>query len=245
MGLDLTLGALVLIAAIRGWFKGFLLQALGLTALVSAVYLADPIRDFARPHAQEHLPAIQPELLDKLLWWVGGVLAAVVISGVGKGLIRASRRRSFGEPESRIGDQGAGFLLGGLKGAVVAAFLAAALSRHSEKYIQAGGYVEEQVKASQALAWDAQFKPAERIWTSTPVQAFVTRIKSRGLWSGPSSASDKAKEKIAETANARTSGRTGPLELPRISGGPIDPEAADFLLKLDRELRREGLTGSR
>src|SRR5262249_50368300 len=82
------------------------------------------------------------------------------------------------------GDQGAGFLLGALKGAVVAAFLAAALLRHADTYIKAGGYVEEQVKASNALAWSQQFRPAEKIWNSPPVQAFVTRIRARGLWAG-------------------------------------------------------------
>jgi hypothetical protein len=38
MGLDLTLGALVLLWAIRGWFKGLVVQAIGLAGLVGAVY---------------------------------------------------------------------------------------------------------------------------------------------------------------------------------------------------------------
>ena len=59
MGLDLTLGALVLIAALRGWFKGFLLQAIALSSLIGCVYIADPIRDFARPHAIDYLPGVR------------------------------------------------------------------------------------------------------------------------------------------------------------------------------------------
>jgi len=236
MGLDLTLGALIFIAALRGWFKGFLLQALGLTSLVAAVYLADPIRDFARPHAQEYLPTMRPELLDRLLWWVSAVTAAVVISGLGKWVIQAMKHRSFGEMERNRGDQGAGFLLGALKGAVVAAFLTAALAKHSDKYILAGGYVEEQVKASQALAWHAEHRPADRIWNSVPVQTFVARVKSRGLW--VDSLGEKAKEKVAEAPKAESTARTRPLEL------RPDPDSAAFVEEVDREMRREGLVRS-
>ena len=49
MGLDLALGGLVLLAAIRGWFKGFVMQAVRLSGLVACVYAADPIRDQVRP----------------------------------------------------------------------------------------------------------------------------------------------------------------------------------------------------
>src|SRR5262249_26336118 len=114
MGLDVALGVLILLAAVRGWFKGFFLQAIGLGALVSCVYLADPLRDFARPHAAEYLPAIRPELLDRLLWWTCAVVAYLVIAGVGRGLLKASRRRPYGEIEPNRGDQGAGFALGAL-----------------------------------------------------------------------------------------------------------------------------------
>ena len=42
MGLDLALGGLVLISAIRGWLKGFLVQAIRLAGLVASVYAAGP-----------------------------------------------------------------------------------------------------------------------------------------------------------------------------------------------------------
>src|SRR5262245_30043934 len=136
MGLDLALAALVLVAAVRGWLKGFFLQAIGLSALVAGVYLADPIRDFARPHVQEYLPGIRVELLDRLLWWTSAVLSYVALAGIGKGLLKAARRKPYGEREANRGDQGAGFLFGALKGTVVAAFLAAALLRHADTYIK-------------------------------------------------------------------------------------------------------------
>jgi uncharacterized membrane protein required for colicin V production len=247
MGLDLTLGALVLIAAIRGWFRGFFLQAIGLSALVACVYLADPVRDFSRPHAIEYLPTMRPELLDKLLWWAGAVLSYLVLSGLGKGILRASRRRPYGLVEPRRGDQGAGFLLGALKGTLVVAFLAAALMRHAQAYIQAGGYVEEQVKTSQVLAWSEQYRPAERIWKSAPVQSFVTRIQSRGLWMDPPAPAPAPKANVAAetTPPAQTAARPKTLALPEAEPRPLDPNDPDFLTRLDETLRREGIQKSR
>ena len=49
MGLDLILAALVLMAGIRGWLKGFVMQAIRLTGLIACVYVADPVRDLAKP----------------------------------------------------------------------------------------------------------------------------------------------------------------------------------------------------
>ena len=45
MGLDIALGLMILLGAIRGWFRGFVLQALQLGGLVGCVYAAGPIRD--------------------------------------------------------------------------------------------------------------------------------------------------------------------------------------------------------
>ena len=48
MGLDIALGIMVLLGAIRGWFKGFVLQAIRLSGLVGCVYAAGPVRDYAQ-----------------------------------------------------------------------------------------------------------------------------------------------------------------------------------------------------
>jgi hypothetical protein len=247
MGLDLTLAAVILVSAVRGWFKGFFLQAIGLGAIVASVYLADPIRDFARPHAQGYLPGIKPELLDRLLWWTSAVVAWLVVAGIGKGVLKLSRRRPYGETMPNRGDQGAGFLLGALKGGVVASFLAAALAQHSQTYIQAGGYVEDQVKASHALAWSEQYQPARRIWNSPPVQALVARVRSGGLWVDPSpnSADPAPAAKEPEPPPVRTANRPKPLEIPAIGPDQLDPSDPDFLSKLDARLRAEGLGNRR
>ena len=59
MGLDIALGIMVLLGAIRGWFRGFVLQAIRLGGLVGCVYAAGPIRDYARPHVVA-LPGLDP-----------------------------------------------------------------------------------------------------------------------------------------------------------------------------------------
>ena len=42
MGLDVALGVVILIAAIRGWLQGFVYQTVRLAGLVACIYLAAP-----------------------------------------------------------------------------------------------------------------------------------------------------------------------------------------------------------
>ena len=81
MGLDLALGVIVLLGAIRGWLKGFILQAIRLSGVVACVYAADPVRDLAKPYVVPHLPSIRPELVDRLIWWSAAAVSYVCWSG--------------------------------------------------------------------------------------------------------------------------------------------------------------------
>ena len=93
MGMDLILGAIVLVSALRGWFRGFFSQAIRLGGLVGGVYLAGPLRDLARPIAAERMTSMSPELLDRILWWVAAVGSYVILSGTATGLLSAYSRR--------------------------------------------------------------------------------------------------------------------------------------------------------
>lgn len=238
MGVDVALGVLILIGAIRGWFKGFFLQVISLTALVSSVYLADPIRDFARPFAQEHFPGIQTELLDKLLWWCAAVVSALVVGGLGKGILKAYRSRSYAEPEPNRGDQGAGFLFGGFKATLLATFLAAALAKHAPKYLKAGDVISEQIQTSQALVWTNQYHPAERIWASAPVQSFVAHVRRRGFWTDATNQDDPTTTETADAdapvpepvpaTSVRATSHPRTLILSPKSNPPLDPTRPNF-----------------
>ena len=130
MGLDLTLGLILLIAAFRGWFQGFVSQAVRIGGLVACVYLAEPVRDYAKPHILPYLPTIQPELVDRLLWWVSAAASYVVLVGVATLVIKMTRRPEIpGMPERGRNDQFAGFLLGAAKGLLVAAFATAGIEK--------------------------------------------------------------------------------------------------------------------
>ncbi len=250
MGLDITLGVVVLIAAVRGWFKGFLRQAIPLGALVGCVYAADPVRDLVRPHAAGYFPSIGPEILDRLLWWSSAVLSYVLMTGIGLSILKSMKRRTYGEPEPNRADQGAGFTLGALKGAIVASFLAAAVAKYGPPYFATTPFAEEQTKTSRAMEWSVQFRPAEKLWESVPVQAFVARVKNRGVWSaGEVKALDKkVPEKPAGTETAKPSatadtpirtaaGRPRTLSVPR----RLDPRSPEFLREFEQEMQREGL----
>jgi hypothetical protein len=236
MGLDIALGILVLLAGLRGWLKGFVRQAIGLGALVGCVYLADPVRDQARPYVRSYFPSIQPDHFDKLLWWVCAVVCYVASSGLAIWVVKLAKRKAYGDPEPNRGDQGAGFLLGAVKGLVVASFLAAGIVKYEPMYTRfAGGtWVEEQVEASQGLGWAQQYRPAERLWHSQPVQAFIAHIRSQGTWeSSPHSSADPPPIRTADS-------RPRTLDLP--PPPPLDPRSPTFLNDVDQRLGSQETT---
>jgi uncharacterized membrane protein required for colicin V production len=264
MGLDVALGVIILLWAIRGWFKGFARQAIGVGALVGAVYAAGPIRDLVRPYATDYLPSIRADVIDRLLWWSCAVLSAVVLAGVGGWMLRWKKPRNpYASSEPNRADQGAGFLLGAAKGSIAVSFLIAAFNQYVPQDQVTGNLVEEQRKSSRAIALSRRYQPAERLWNSQPVQAFVGHIRRNGFWEepiesvAPGEEGDPGRERSTVDA---------PLDSPRLPDQPIPPRADDsvrtarrtpalvvpserrlnprsptFMEDVDRELRRLGI----
>jgi uncharacterized membrane protein required for colicin V production len=256
MGLDIALGILVLVAGLRGWFRGFLLQLIQLGALVGCVYVAEPLRDLARPYARQYVSGVQPEVLDKLLWWSAAVVTYLVGMAMAGMLIKVYKRKTFEEFDSNRGDQGLGFLVGALKGAVVAAFLTAGINAYAAEYLRAEGWVAKQVETSRGLAWSAQYQPAKQIWNSGPVQAFVRQVRSCGLGMDVKTPALTPEAEGVSTARPEPEGRTASRPAPGsspLSSTPrpprlalpkppsLNPRDPDFVISLDRELQREGL----
>src|SRR6476469_3053070 len=146
MGLDLALGGLVLIAAVRGWMQGFLIQAIRLGGVVAAVYAAAPARDQAKPYVASYLPTIQPSLMDRGLWWACAVVSYFLIVGVASLVVAVGRRPRFGLDEPNRGDQFAGFGLGVLKGLVMTSFLVAGLTRYANWTFANISWAEQQTR---------------------------------------------------------------------------------------------------
>jgi len=252
MGLDLTLGAVVLLAGARGWFRGFLLQAIRLGALIGAVYAADPIRDVIRPYARQQIPSIGPELLDKLLWWTAAVGAFVVASGVASWIVRARRDR-YRDFDRGNADSGAGFLVGAAKGLIAASFMAAGIEKYSATYLQEVPWATEQVQASQAMAFARSHHPADRLWSAAPVRLFVAHVRRAGIeMPKPDGGSDDeaTREALGEAIEAKPPRPQAPsaavpraLALPPIR--PLDPDAPTFLHDLRSALGRHDPAKSR
>jgi uncharacterized membrane protein required for colicin V production len=182
MGLDLALGAVILLAAIRGWMQGFVSQSVRLASIVACVYLADPVRNRAKPYVLPYLTSIQPELIDVILWWVSAVVSCVVMIGFVTLIIKISKRPELpGMPPPQRNDQFAGFLLGAAKGLLIVTFAVAGIQKYAVGQIKTVAWAEEQMKASWALKWNDEYQPAARIWASRPVQHFVGRIRQMGL----------------------------------------------------------------
>src|SRR4051794_5163117 len=96
MGLDLALGGLVLLVALRGWFKGFVVQAIRLGALVAAAYAAVPAREYAKPYVAEYLPTIRADISGRLMWWVAAIVCYFVFAGVASLAAGVARKNTFG-----------------------------------------------------------------------------------------------------------------------------------------------------
>ncbi len=209
MWLDVILGGIILIAGFRGWFQGFVSQAVRIAGLVASVYLAEPVRDYAKPYVLPYLPTIQPELVNRLLWWVSAAAAYVVLVGVASLIIKMTRRPEIpGIAQSGRNDQFAGFMLGATKGVLVAAFAVAGIQRYAMEQVKTVAWAEEQVNASWALKWSETYRPVPRIWSSRPVQLFVNYIERMGLRKpGEPLQSTDGEEDDAEGPPVRTASR--------------------------------------
>jgi uncharacterized membrane protein required for colicin V production len=221
MGLDVVLGIVILIAGLRGWLQGFLYQGIRIGGLIACVYLADPVRVQAKPYVLPYLPTLQPELIDRLLWWVSALVSYVVmVGGLTLALKMTKRPEIPGMPPQRSrNDQFAGFLVGLTKGALIAAFLVAALQKYAMDRIETIPWADQQAKSSLAMLWNREYHPASKVWRSVPVRQFVSQIQRMGLpgsaESTPSEAADKAAEhavvktarKGAEEGSSRTASR--------------------------------------
>jgi uncharacterized membrane protein required for colicin V production len=236
MGLDLVLGGLVLIAAIRGWLKGFMVQAIRLTGLVAAVYVAVPVRDQVKPYVIDYLPTIRPELVDRLLWWASAVASYLVIVGVASLAVAVSRRQTFGMPERSRADQFAGMGLGVMKGLIAAAFLVAAVQKYAQPQIEKVTWALEQTKESVCWDWNEKYHPAARIWSAPPVQKFVEHIQQMGLWSPSGKTGPEPEpEKPVQTAS-----RTPELNLPTAYRVPAPPQRRKLVLRKPFEVKSRG-----
>lgn len=240
MGMDLALGGLVLIMAIRGWLKGFVLQAIRLGGLVSCVYAADPVRDLAKPQILPYLPTIGPELIDRGLWWTSAVLSYVVLVGLASLAVKVYRRQPLGLEERNRNDQLGGALLGIAKGGILAAFLTAGIQEYALGHLKSISWAAEQVESSQALAWNTKYHPSARIWSAPPVQLFVNHVKKRGLNGAPKK---KAESEAKEAEPVQTASRTPKLHWWSWNGSPLDgtdldPEVAKAIESIQDELRK-------
>jgi uncharacterized membrane protein required for colicin V production len=212
MGLDFALSVLILVVGIRGWLKGFLVQAIRLAGLVTAVYVAEPVRDEVKPYVVDYLPSIRPDLVDRIFWWTAAVSCYFVIVGVASLGIALSRRHTFGLDDPRRGDQMAGFALGAAKGLILAAFLVAGIEKYGQAQLEKIRWAGEQARNSYAWEWNEKYHPAVRIWGSAPVREFVNHIHRMGLTNPSNGPSEGAKP-------VQTASRTPSLALPALPPG--------------------------
>jgi hypothetical protein len=234
MGLDIALGIMVLLGAIRGWFRGFVLQAIRLGGLVGCVYAAGPLRDYARPYVVPYLASIPASMLDRMLWWSSAVVSYITMVGLASLAVKLYRRRPYGEPEPNRADQFAGLLLAAGKAAVVAAFLVGALDRFALSWVKQVPWATEMTRSSTVLTWHEQYRPSDKIWEAAPVQHFVGQVRKMGVADpvGPTTGAPST----SEASPLQTASRPPRLDLP--TRDPLDPTSPDFTEKFDEAFRK-------
>jgi uncharacterized membrane protein required for colicin V production len=182
MGLDLALGIIILVAAFRGWFQGFIIQVVKIASLVGCVYLADPVRLYVKPHVLPYLTSIHSDFIDRGLWWVSAIFLYLTLVGLATLIIKMTRRPEIpGITQSARNDQFAGFLLGTAKGLLVAAVATAAIQKFAIDQVKTVAWAHDQVSASWAIKWNDEYRPASRIWSSLPVRRFVAHFRRMAL----------------------------------------------------------------
>lgn len=253
MGLDIALGVFLLLGAIRGWFKGFLSQGIRFAALFGAIFGAAPLRDLGKPYVVPYLTSVHADILDRLLWWGTAALIYVVSVALTTSIVKLKKKRTLGDPEPNRTDQLVGLWLGGLKAAVVAAFMLNGFEKNGLEQAKKIPWFNDQAKDSKVLEWQAKFHPADKIWTSAPVQQLVAYVHRNGIASPveegeaeeksrPESDGEKtpAKEKAKASTKAvqAEQGRAPRLDLPKIVvDQALDPRTPQFLQELDRQVR--------
>jgi uncharacterized membrane protein required for colicin V production len=242
MGLDLALGGLVLVMAIRGWFRGFVLQAIRLGGVVVCVYAADPVRNVAKPEVMRYLPRIRPDLIDRMLWWSSAFATYILLVGIATLAVKIYRRQPYGLEERSRKDQFAGSLLGLAKGAVVAVFVVAGIQKYALAYLKNIPRAEQQVATSKALALHKQYRPVDRIWSAPPVQHFVKTVQRMGLKSPSESEkrTEPAETPAPAPAPVQTASRAPKLALPPLDTTGVDAEMAEAVRAVEDALRRAG-----
>lgn len=228
MGLDIALGIIILIAAIRGWLQGFVYQAIRIGGLVAGIYLAAPVRDQAKPHLGAYLPTMQPELLDRIMWWVALPLTYAVLVGVTTLAIKITRRPEIpGIPtQSPRNDQFAGFLLGAAKGCLVAVFIMAGIQKYALTQIATIPWAQEQTRTSLALRYSEQYQPAARIWSSPPVQQIASLVRQQGL-QRPTDPAEQHDAKPGDGPVLQTASRpSDPADVRALKSPSVTPNAS-------------------
>jgi hypothetical protein len=128
--------------------------------------------------------------------------------GIATLVVKMTRRPEIpGISESGRNDQFAGFLLGGAKGAVLVAFLAAGILKYSAGQIETVSWAQDQVKASWVIRWSETFQPVQRVWSSRPVQHFVGHIRRMGVDTPANGSQSPTAKELEASPPVRTASR--------------------------------------
>ncbi len=150
---DVTIGAIILILAVKGFMNGVIKEAFGLAGLIGGVYFASRLAPEAATFIQSHFVQLDNTSLAKLIGFMA-ILIIIWLSATILGAIVAKLSDASGlGPIDRI----LGFIVGGGKYFVIFALIVTALSNvtlirdNAHKYVKDSMLYPLLLKAGSAI----------------------------------------------------------------------------------------------
>lgn len=237
MGLDLALLLVVAIFGIRGLMSGFVIPVVKLTALVSAFYLAGPIRDACQDNVHPYFSAIEAATFSKILWWALVFISYIVMAGLASLMVKLADRKLPKDFPGRGLSKAGGLILGLAKGGLLAALVATGALNYGPK-LQSLFDVESILSESQATAWVKDNQPIDTVWNWSPVVSFRTHVYDKG-WFQPIPDAQGQPEKNVQLVKDSQKQDAKVSVASKQDANDNKPKDEDILDVIDREIKSE------
>jgi membrane protein required for colicin V production len=171
---DVTVGAIILLLAVKGFMNGVIKEVFGLTGLIGGVYFASRLAGDAAAFIDKNFVHIENAALLKLL----GFMAILIIIWLGATILGAIFSKLTSASGLGFMDRLLGFIVGGGKYFVIFALIVTALSNvtlikeHTQKYVQDSMLYPLLHKAGSVII---HIDPASLGLTTTSVEKSIER----------------------------------------------------------------------
>lgn len=200
MWIDVAMGLVLALGALRGFRVGFAKPMVHLTGLVAGLLAAEPLSHWVAEHAGERLAFLPAAIRPAALFFACLVAMYAVLTLVGCSYLRWYRTQFLGENKPSFGDRFVGIGLGLVKGAIViyiaafgaSRFVPALLHHESVREMIAASKGVPLLRRHQPIEWVLRTEHAQRV--ARHLGTLIDQFRSPGSESSatPETASQEA-----------------------------------------------------